>query len=392
MLRVQEAVPVNSVVPEQNERENHMKPLVFSATSVEQIESRIQGFRHDGLTPTLAIVFSSVAYNLTEVGAAFAKFNIDVFGASTSGEIINDEVHEGSIVVMLLDIKRDTYRLSAFDGEGKTSYQVGQSVAAWSKTVYDDPAFMVMSAGVRADGEQIVNGISHTMERQVALFGGLASDDLRMQETFVFNASEVLTNGVMALIFDQNVLDFQGIAASGWKGIGTPKTITKAKGNIVYRIDDEPALDMYNKYLDIGDDPVHAAEYPLLLIRDDGSVVLRAAFVVNEDKSIVYAGTVPEGTKVRFSMPPGSEIVDHALEQMTDFSKRNLRPDAIVLFSCKARHLALGPMVEEEISGIRKLWKAPLVGFFTYGEIGPGPKGRSDFHNYTLVPVLIHEK
>jgi len=227
---------------------------------------------------------------------------------------------------------------------------------------------------------------------QVPLFGGLAGDDLRMQGTFVFSASQVIANGVLALIFDRNAIELQGIAASGWKGIGTPKTITKAEGNIVYRIDDEPTLDMYNKYLNIGDDPMLAAEYPLLLIRDDGSFVLRAAFVVNEDKSIVYAGTVPEGAKVRFSMPPGSEIIDHAIEQTSKFNQQIPRSDAIVLFSCKARHLALGPMVEDEISAVHKLWKVPLVGFFTYGEIGPMPQARCDFHNQTLVLVLIHEK
>ena len=94
-----------------------MKPLVFSVSSAEQIEGHIQSLRQGGLTPTLAIVFSSVAHNLTEVGAAFVKFNIEVFGASTSGEIINDEVYEGSIVVMLLDISRDAYRLNVFDGK-----------------------------------------------------------------------------------------------------------------------------------------------------------------------------------------------------------------------------------------------------------------------------------
>jgi len=379
-----------------------MKPLVFSVSSVEQIEGHIQSARQDGLTPTLAIVFSSVAHNLTEAGAAFAKFNIEVFGASASGEITNDEVHEGSIAVMLLDISRDAYGLNVFDGKGKTSYQVGQSVAEWAKTVYDNPALMVMSAGLHADGEQIVNGLIHTMERQVLLFGGFAGlappaglDPTiysEIPQTFVFNASQVLADGVVALILDRNAIELQGIAASGWKGIGTPKTITKAAGNIVYRIDDEPALDIYNKYLNIGADPTLAIEYPLVWMREDGSSVMRAAMWINDDKSIVYGGTVPEGAKVRFGMSPGSEIIEHAIEEMSKFRKQVPRGDAIVLFSCSARHLALGPMVEDEISAIRKLWDVPLVGFFTFGEIGPGPEGRCDFHNYTLVPVLIHEK
>ena len=369
-----------------------MKSRVFSVNSIEQFEPRLQDIRQEGLAPSLAIVFSSVVHNLKELSAVFAKYDIEVLGASSSGEITNDEIHEESIAVMLLEINREAYHLNIFDGKGKTSYQVGQSVAEWAKTIYGNPALMVMSAGIRADGQQIVNGIIYTMERHVPLFGGLAGDDLRMQETFVFSASQVITNGVLALVFDRNVIELQGIAASGWKGIGTPKTITKAEGNIVYSIDDEPALDIYKKYFNIGDDPMLAAEYPLLLIRDDGSVVLRAAFVVNEDKSITYSGTVPEGAKARFSMPPGSEIIDHAIEQMSEFNQLIPRPDAMVLFSCKGRHVALGPMVEDEISSIHKLWKIPLVGFFSYGEIGPVPQGRCDFHNYTLVPVLIKEK
>lgn len=369
-----------------------MKPTVFTVSSVEEIESQIQGVRQNGLEPTLAIVFCSIVHNFRELSAAFAKHGIDVFGASSSGEIANNEVHEESIVVMLLDISRDAYQLNVFDGEGKTSYQVGQSVAGWSKNVYEKQSLMLMSAGIRADGQQIVSGFIDTMEHQVPIFGGLAGDDLKFQETFVFSASQVIATGVVALIFNQNAIELQGTAASGWKGIGTPKTVTKAEGNIVHKIDDEPALEVYNKYLKIGNDPGLATEYPLLLIRGDGSYALRAVMAVNDDKSIVYAGTVPEGSKVRFSMPPGFEIVEHTIEQMSEFKKQNPRPDAIVLFSCKARHVALGQMVEDEISAIRKLWSVPLVGFFTYGEIGSVPQGRCDFHNHTLVPVLIHEK
>ena len=369
-----------------------MKSRVFSATSVEEIEPQLQDIRQEGLAPTLAIVFSSVVHNLKELSAVFAKYDIEVFGASSSGEITNDEIHEESIVVMVLDINRDAFRVNIFDGEGKTSYQLGQGAAEWAKTVYENPALMVMTAGLFTNGDEIVNGFSDTMGRQVPLFGGRSGDDLRLRETFVFSVSQAISNGVVVLIFDQNTIELKGVAVSGWKGIGTPKTITKAVGNIVYEIDNEPVLEVYNKYLNIGDDIQLALEYPLLLIRDDGTFVTRVAATLNEDKSMVYGGTMPEGSKVRFSMPPGSEIIDHAIEQMSEFHQHTAKSDAIVLFSCKARHMALGPMVEDEISAVHKLWEVPMVGFFTYGEIGPVPQGRCDFHNHTLVPVLINEK
>jgi hypothetical protein len=369
-----------------------MKSRVFSVTSVEQIAPHLKDIRQEGLAPTLAIVFSSVTHDLNELRTVFTKYDIEVFGASSSGEIINDEIHEESIVVMLLDIKHDTFRLNIFNGEGKTSYQVGQSAAEWAKTVYDNPALMVMTAGLFTNGDQIVNGITDTMDRQVPLFGGRSGDDLRLQETFVFSVSQTISNGIVALIFDQSIIDLQGIAVSGWKGIGTPKTITKAEGNIVYEIDNEPVMEVYNKYLNIGDDIQLALEYPLLLIRDDGTFVMRVPATLNEDKSLVYGGSMPEGSKVRFSMPPGFEVIDHAIEQMSKFRQQIPKADAIVLFSCKARHMALGPVVEDEISAVHKLWEVPMVGFFTYGEIGPVPQGRCDFHNHTLVPVLINEK
>jgi hypothetical protein len=153
-------------------------------------------------------------------------------------------------------------------------------------------------------------------------------------------------------------------------------------------------MDIYEKYLGNiwSNEHVLTAEYPLLLMRDDGSSVLRVALLVNEDKSMVYAGTVPEGAKVRFSIAPGFEIIDHAIEQLSVIKQQISEADAIVLFSCKARHLALGPMVEDEISAVRKMWNVPLVGLFTYGEIGPNMQGRCDFHNQTLSLALIQAK
>lgn len=371
------------------------KPMAFSASSLEELEARIrEAIRHEK-TPTVGIVFCSVAHQLKEVCKLFARYRIDLFGASSSGEIADDKIFEESIAVMLLGIDRAHYKVKVFEAPGKPSYRLGQDVAEWAKTVYDKPAFMIMSAGLHADGEQIVKGIIDEMGCQVPLFGGLAGDDLRMQGTFVCNSAQVVSNGVVVLLFDGSAVELNGMAVSGWKAIGTPKTITRAEGNVVYLIDGQPALDVYTKYLGvtgIHSDHTRAAEYPLLVEREDGVSVLRAAMVVNEDKSMVYAGTVPEGARVRFSMPPGFEVVGCAIEQFSAFNRRIPEADAVVLYSCKARHLVLGPMVEDEISAICKLWNAPLVGFFTYGEIGPNSGGKCDFHNDTLCLVLIRER
>ena len=58
-----------------------MKSRVFSFTSVEQIEPRLQDIRQEGFAPTLAIVFGSIVHNFKELRTVFATHHIDLFGA-----------------------------------------------------------------------------------------------------------------------------------------------------------------------------------------------------------------------------------------------------------------------------------------------------------------------
>lgn len=370
-----------------------MKATAFSAETLKELETKIQQAVAEGLHPNLACVFCSVTQPLDQLRATFANHQIPLFGCTSSGEIANSNAVEESIAVMLLELPQDAAVMQIFEGAERSSYQVGENIAQWARGVFASPTLVVLSAGLQADGEAIVHGIIDTLGYEAPLFGGLAGDNLLMQGTYVFTESAMTGLGVLALVLDGTKIEAKGLAVSGWKGIGTTKTITHSVGNIVYTIDDQPALDVYGRYLNInmGDDHSLAAEYPLLLLRNDGSFVLRAAMVINPDKSMIYAGTVPQGSKVQFSTPPSTEIIDFALEHLTQFKQAITGAEAILLFSCKARHLALGPMIDDEISAIHTLWGTPLAGFFTYGEIGPTFKGHCDFHNDTLSFVTLRE-
>jgi hypothetical protein len=369
-----------------------MKSAAWLADSIEEVESRLLISLNDGFSPSLAIVFASIGHDLKALGSCFGKHDIDVFGSGSAGEILNNEVREGSIVVLLLEIDREAYRINIFDGADKTYHELGKSIAEWAQPAYPEPALMAVVGGLMADGDQIIKGIVDTMGRQVPLFGGLAGNDQLPQETVVFDSSQVLSNGACVLAFNQAAIELRGVAVSGWMGIGTTKTVTKSRGNLVFEIDNQPVLDIYQRYLGLDDDPQICVEHPLLMMRDDESYVVRAAMRLNDDGSMSFSGTVPEGAKVRFSCAPGLEIVDHSIEKLSQTIQTEFSPDAIVLFSCKLRHSALGPLIENELSAIRELWNVPMVGFFTFGEIGPHPNGPCDFHGTAIVPVLIREK
>ncbi len=49
-------------------------------------------------------------------------------------------------------------------------------------------------------------------------------------------------------------------------------------------------------------------------------------------------------------------------------------------------------MTEDEAGKIRGIWEKPLIGFFTYGEIGAAKDSLCDFHNETCSMVILEEK
>jgi hypothetical protein len=347
----------------------------------------------------LGIVFASANFGIAPLSEVLGKYDdIAFLGASTDGEIMaNGEepvVHEGTAAISLIECDREAFRLQIFQGNGKKSFDVGQEVANWGVNQFMRPGFIVVSGGLHADGEEILKGIISVAGPVTPVFGGLAGDNKAFKATFAFTNGQYTADGIVALVLDTDRIELGGIAISGWSGIGAAKRITKAEGNVVYTIDDEPALEVYKKYLSITDDdlPQIGVEYPLMLVRDDSSSILRAVMDVDRNTgALVFAGTVPQGSRVRFSSSSGTDVIEQVKRDLDAYSKKVPRADHLILFSCMARHLALGPMIDEEILAAYEKWNVPLIGFFSYGEIGKSLTGKYEFFNETFTMATLKE-
>lgn len=375
-----------------------MKAVNIFGENVDEIKSKFTQETSDGFAPTLAIIFCSIRQNRNELAAFFTEKNIDVFGSTTAGEIIDSEVMEQSSVIMLLDINKEHYKL--FHEASMDTFAISNNLASFAKSAYSNPSVVVISSGLTIDAEQIINGF-HAVDKDIPLYGGLAGDDLTMEDSFVFSNNYETSTGLIALVFDNDKINVQGIATSGWDNIGIEKTITKSDGNVVYTIDDEPAVDVFVKYFQFTESVDNTAEiiaqnfaqYPLQLTKANGNTVLRAPLMVNiENRALIFAGGIPEGSKVKFSVQPGFDLIEKTTDRVSVLKESIPEADALIMFSCKARHMALGPMTGEEAGMIRNLWNKPLIGFFTYGEIGTAKDSTCDFHNETCSMVVLKEK
>ncbi|WP_034261732.1 FIST signal transduction protein [Altibacter lentus] len=374
----------------------------IKAHSTEAIIKEIDTTIADGFKPTLAIVFLSMKQDWKTVTHTLDKLGIAVFGATTAGEFINGEIEEGSIAVMLLDINTAYFKLEFLETGEQTTLENAQKIGMQGKKTFSKPGFIIVSGWLSNDGENIVEGISKGYGGDVTIYGGMAGDDLSLTGPIVFTKGKSSPQGLLALIIDEDKIEINGIASCGWQPIGTTKTITKSEGNVVYTIDDKPALDMIMKYLgveydfDSGNEIVTqlGAYYPLQMERENVAPVMRTAMLANrEDRSLICAGNVPQGSKVKFSLPPDFDAIEIVVGECRELKEESQEEaDALIMFSCVSRHLAFGILMKEEIEQVQQVWESPMIGFFTYGEFGKSKTGKHEFHNNTCCLVALKEK
>jgi hypothetical protein len=376
-----------------------MKSQTIIGENVQEITAGITKAIENGLSANLGIIFASPKLPIAELSKALSIYKTKFIGCTTDGEIAatgaEKVVFTGAAVVCLIEIDPSVFAVGFFEGNKKASFDAGTVVGKWGKNTFSNPAFLILSSGLHADGEQLLKGLLSTAGSEVSVYGGLAGDDRLFKQTLTFTNGEFTDDGVVAIVLDGDKVELGGIATSGWIGIGAEKRVTRSKGNVVYTIDNEPALSVYKKYLSVDDSelPEVGVDYPLMLFRDDGSSVLRGVMDVDKlEGSLTFAGTVPQGSRVTFSSSSGSDVIEHAKKDLEVYYQSFSHADLLILFSCMARHLSLGPMVDEEIVAAQQKWNAPLVGFFTYGEIGKNVTGRCDFFNETFTLAVLRMK
>jgi hypothetical protein len=247
-----------------------------------------------------------------------------------------------------------------------------------------------------------MSNLEEVVGPNVNIYGGMAGDDLTYSGTFAFTYERESEKGIAALVLNEDKISLQGMAISGWKPLGIYRTVTKSEDGWIYTIDDQPALEMYFKYLgreQLTDDDKYkmfesiSVHYPFQ-VEGIGDPAMRTPFLIDRDKNALKLDfDIPQGSKFRFSIPPDFDIVENVLEKATELKNNNqAEAEALLIFSCAGRLSALGPLTHIENDGLIEIWNAPMAGFFTYGEYGTNLNGRQEFHSTTCCWVALKEK
>jgi hypothetical protein len=375
-----------------------MKAKSIKGKSAAEIERALEQAVADGFNPTLAFVFISVIQNRDELCTVLDKAGIAIYGATTNGEFIDENYEQGTISLLLLDMQKEHFFIQFAELDGKDDRRITADRGKKALKKFGHPAFLITGSSLQTDIEEMIAGLIDSVGNDASIAGAMAGDDLRLTGQFVFTNNHCGDRAVLVLVFNEDAITMKARASHGWKAVGTDKTVTKSDGNRVFTIDNVPALDLCLKYCGLPiDHPTLLFElinFPMQLQRENGDPLMRPSYMINwDDHSLMTSGKLPQNSRIRFSLPPDFDVIEKVIEENRKFKETEMpEADALILYNCGGRLMSFGPLISEEIKGIKEIWNIPLAGMFSNAEIGPTRNGNVEMHNLTTCWVALKEK
>ncbi len=327
-----------------------------------------------------------------------------ILGCSTGGQISNNDISDDHLVAAAICFEATGLRLSCQEivdptQSGACGEALGRALRA------DDLAgVFVLSDGLLVNGSALVAGITGAIGTRVPLTGGLAGDGADFRETIVGGDCAPRVGLVAAIGFYGSVIRIGHGSAGGWDLFGPRRRVTRSSGNVLFELDGEPALDLYERYL--GPDeakglPGSALLFPMQ-VHDvecpDAAVVRTVLAVDREAHSMTFAGDVPQGWTAQLMHGSFDRLAAgaaSAARQAHCSLKAHDSGDRLaILVSCIGRRLLMGQRTTEETEAVGAELGEGIqrLGFYSYGEISPHAKsGRCELHNQTMTVTTLAE-
>ncbi|HWY38226.1 MAG TPA: FIST N-terminal domain-containing protein [Bacteroidia bacterium] len=325
--------------------------------------------------------------------------NATIIINSTAGEISGTQVSDNSISLTAIYFEKTTLKPAATHiNSVKNSYEAGKDLALSLEQV-GLKNVLVISDGQKVNGSELVDGLQKHLANGIIITGGLAGDGSNFKRTLVGLNEPPLEGRIVAVGFYGNDLNIAYGSKGGWDSFGPDRLITKSKANVLYELDNKPVLDIYKMYLGeyAKELPSSGLLFPLSIRNGDNNSLVRTILSINEDeKSMTFAGNMPEGHYARLMKANFDKLIEGAsLAAQNSVNNTKQKPDLAILISCVGRKLVLNQRVEEEIEVVRGVYgdKTVITGFYSYGEISPSNDfSTCDLHNQTMTITTFSEE
>ena len=378
-------------------------------------EAAEQALKKAGIVePDFVFMFASIGYDQRSLLRTVreATGGVPLTGCSAEGTINGEEADESGFSVVVTTISSDDLQWT--NGIARRleddARAVGQQVA---QDLLPDLSADTIGLFVFPDGlitltlESFFAGLEENLStlQFLPLWGGGAGNNLdTVGPTYQYCDDEVISGGISYALLSGKAQASWAIS-HGLVPIGGERIVTRSKGNVIYEIDDKPAVEVLKEYLpeqaltEERDWMRYAISLALCFrapshMKDEEYVVRGVPALRMADGSIIVQTEVSDGTSVWFSSRDKEKMIT-GLDRMARQIKEQLggeKPKLVFQFECLTRGKTM--LREQEKLQILKRFRqsvdpeAPWAGFYTIGEIGPVEK-HNDLHLFTSVVLAL---
>ncbi len=387
------------------------------------LEEALKGIKR----PNIIITFFSSKFNPYEVYQKIRDKvgkNVDIVGNSTAGEISNkiSDCKVDTISIIALEspyinigvgvgenlsegVEKATYNsvkkatLSLDRNKKMTVINILQR-AFVKKNMYDllRIKFLInilLMDGLSEKEEEYLRTLSKYIPKETTVIGGSAGDDLKFKRTYLIG------NGVYT---DAVVLTLMNTFLKVGTAMGHPyyptnrgALVTKAKGRIVYELNNKPAAEVLKELLKTDElDYQIFAKYTTGIKSIDifGEYMIKSPMMALPDGSVKFHAEIPEGQFLTIMETDEEYLIESFKKTLFDAIKDAGSPKkigAIVLFNCVLRYILKCHYGINDLYFIKNLLgeDIPVIGFNTYGEQGRTLGGSLGHFNQTSTILVI---
>jgi hypothetical protein len=364
--------------------------------------------------PDFVFMFATIGYDQRSLLRAVreATGGVPLTGCSAEGTINGEEADESGFSVVVTTISSDDLQWTngiarrLEDDARAVGQQVAQdllphlSADAIGLFVFPDGLITLTLENLFAGLEENLSTLQF-----LPLWGGGAGNNLdTVGPTYQYCDDEVTSGGISYALLSGKAQASWAIS-HGLVPIGGERIVTRSKGNVIYEIDDKPAVKVLKEHLpeqaltEERDWMRYAISLALCFrapshMKDEEYVVRGVPALRMADGSIIVQTEVSEGTSVWFSSRDKEKMIT-GLDRMARQIKEQLggeKPKLVFQFECLTRGKTM--LREQEKLQLLKRFRqsvdpeAPWAGFYTIGEIGPVEK-HNDLHLFTSVVLAL---
>jgi hypothetical protein len=324
-----------------------------------------------------------------------------IIGCTTAGEIFGQYIYDQSLIVAIAKFEKTTIKtFKSPITSAANSFEAGEKIA---KKLFNDQlrAIFVLSEGINVNGTELVAGLNTVGKEDVVVTGGLGADGNRFKETWSIFDGKLEKNVVVAVGFYGDHIRVGHGSKGGWDIFGPERRITRSKNNILYELDNKPALKLYKEYL--GDRaaglPATGMLFPLAIRKDaqDKRQLVRTILGIDETKqALIFAGDMPVGYFAQLMRANFDRLITGASDagQLAAANIGKETEALAIAISCFGRRLVLGERTEEETESSLNIMpqSTQQIGFYSYGELSPYTTFACDLHNQTMTITTLYEE